>query len=155
QASVMTEAAQKNCAFILYTRVSTGRSMTMKGKMSMIMPHKPSAADSPLPNASAEDLTSLPATEKAVVKAGDSITLEYRLYARGSEVASGKFEGKAQRDGDDVLGPLVSQLASRVVAEANGGAGSRTTAGAAAAAAAAPQASSSRGNAQSGRGRGN
>jgi hypothetical protein len=39
----MAEAAQKNCAFVLWTRASRGKpgGMSVGKKMSMIMPHKP------------------------------------------------------------------------------------------------------------------
>jgi hypothetical protein len=127
-AQAMTEAAQKNCAFMLYTMVSQGRgAMGLGKKMSMIMPHKPSAADTPyaIPT---EEMKSLPAAEKVVVKAGDPLTLEYRLMARGADVHSGKLDGKALKDGEDVLGSLVAQLSTTVASAANGGQPSSTAA---------------------------
>jgi hypothetical protein len=122
EAQVMAEAAQKNCAFVLYTMVSQARGvMSLGRKMSMIMPHKPSAADTPSAIPTAEEMKSLPSAERVVVKAGDTLTLEYRLMAGGSGVRSGKLDGKAQKDGDDVLGPLVAQFSTTVASAANGG----------------------------------
>ncbi len=121
-AQAMTEAAQKNCAFMLYTTVSQGRgAMGLGKKMSMIMPHKPSASDTSNAIPTAEEMKSLPAAEKVVVKAGDPLTLEYRLMARGADVHSGKLDGRAQKDGEDVLGALVAQLSTTVASAANGG----------------------------------
>ena len=151
----MAEAAQKNCAFVLWTRASQGRGgpMGLGKKMSMIMPRKQNAADNPAPVPGADDLKSLPSAEKTVLKAGDQVNLEYRLMARGTEVSNGKLDGKAQSDGEDVLGPLVAQLSTIVVKVATGGAaGARATS-----AATPPPTSSSNvdGNTRSGRGRTN
>jgi hypothetical protein len=122
QAQVMAEAAQKNCAFVLFTRVSQERGGIGLGKkMSMIVPHKPSASDNPYAIPTAEETKSLPAAQKIVVKAGDPLTLEYRLMAAGAEVSSGKLDGKAQNDGEDVLGPLIARLSTTVAGAAKGG----------------------------------
>jgi len=142
--SGMMEAAQKGCAYVLYTRVQsrTGGGGLM-GRMNNLMPKggTPKMADAPPPSGSPTAPVSLPDAEKAVVKSGETITVEYRLLEHGVKVAAtGKVEGRAQTNGDDVLGPMMPVLAAKVLSSSTGsssndrrggggtgGRGSRTT----------------------------
>lgn len=135
---VATEAAQKKCAYVLYTRASQTRGGARGGlmhKMSMLVPQKPSTAASPYAAPTAGDTASLSSAEKIVVKGGDTVSLEYRLMSRGAVVSSGKLEGRAQADGEDVLSPLVAQLSGAVIGAASGGGNDRGAAPTAATAA--------------------
>ena len=124
----VAEGAQKNCAYVLLTRISQGRSKSGGGlmnKMAMLKPSRtPNHGLAPSADAQAADLADV---EHAVIKSGDNVTLEYRLMARGgtAPVSEGKLEGKAQTDGEDVLSPLLAQLAGTVASAANGSASSR------------------------------
>lgn len=123
---VATEAAQKNCAYVLYTRVGQTHG---RGGGSLL--HKMTALKSQWPGGSngssgvqdaGQGADRLAAAEQAAVKAGDTISLEYRLLRLGSltPAASGKLEGKAQADGEDVLSPLIAQLSGTVTSVTNG-----------------------------------
>jgi hypothetical protein len=125
----MLEAAQKNCAYLLYTRVTQahGGGGGLLGKMSKMAkpPHPGGDPNAAQPSGTASQdsqsaASAIAAAEQSNVKAGDIVTLEYRLLPRGSmtPVSSGKLEGKAQADGDDVLSPLISQLSNTIASAA-------------------------------------
>lgn len=119
----IAEGAQKNCAYVLLTRVAQSRSKSGGGlmnKMAMLKPSRtPNHGLAPSADAQAADLAEV---EHAVIKSGDNVTLEYRLMARGgtAPVGEGKLEGKAQADGEDVLSPLLAQLTGTVASATNG-----------------------------------
>ena len=61
-------------------------------------------------------LGQLTGAQQSGVKRGDTISLEYRLMAVGTNTAvqAATLQGKADNDGQDLLSPLVGQLASAV-----------------------------------------
>jgi len=141
--SGMMEAAQKGCAYVLYTRVqSRSGGGGLMSRMNNLMPKggTPKMGNAPPPSGS-PTAASLPDAEKTFVKSGETITVEYRLLEHGVKVAgTGKVEARAQIDGDDVLGPMMPLLAAKVLSSAtgsssndrrgaggNGGRGNRTT----------------------------
>jgi hypothetical protein len=58
----------------------------------------------------------LAGVQQSTVKSGDTVTFEYRLMQPGNPqpLRSDKFAGKARSDGEDVLGPFLSQTVSAV-----------------------------------------
>ena len=63
----------------------------------------------------------LTGAQQSGVKRGDTISLEYRLTAVGSTtpLQSATLQGKADNDGQDVLSPLVGQLAGALAGSAS------------------------------------
>jgi hypothetical protein len=60
------------------------------------------------------------ATMASAVKAKDEVTLEFKLYAPGSEAApkvASSIKAKAKSDGEDVLTSLIEQAANAIVTE--------------------------------------
>lgn len=137
------EAREKNCNFVLYTDVTQSRK---GGGLGMLKKLAPLAAAVPMLGAGANMGTQMAAqaaaqtmmqaemqsaqedamanamaaingAQKNNVKAGDSLTLEYRLVQPGadSSLKSDKFVGKAKANGDDVLSPLIESVATVVV----------------------------------------
>ncbi len=72
--------------------------------------------------------------QQSSIKNGDVVTLEYRLVAPGSNspVGASTLQGKAKSDGEDVLSPLVEQLAGAVTTAATSSFGPGATGPAAA-----------------------
>jgi len=60
--------------------------------------------------------------QQSSIKRGDTVSLEYRLVQVGSTtpVQSATLQGKADADGQDLLTPLVGQLAGSLAAGGNG-----------------------------------
>jgi len=107
--SLEAEVQAKHCSYVLYTRVekkhSTGSGVF--GKLSLlthgISPDAIGAGD-------------------GSVKRGDTMVLDYRLMAMGSSdpIKADSLSAKAAADGEDVVSPLVTQLANAVAAAAQG-----------------------------------
>ncbi len=147
--SVDAEAQAKHCSYILYTRLEQKHgSGGMFAKLSNALPFRalgggaglsptagaaPAAADTATGAAPEQVAAAQPTgAAQASVKRGDTVTLDYRLVAVGSETPT-KAEtltGRAAADGQDLVGPLVAQLSSAVGAVAHG-ATEQATAGAA------------------------
>jgi len=117
--SVM-ESTQKGCSFLVFTRVQSGGGGLMR------MALRPKGGTPDISSGAAANVAPAPAgatladMERTFVKRGDSFGVEYRLMP-GSiprPIKSGKVDGKAQADGDDVLGPLVAQLSSTIASAA-------------------------------------
>jgi hypothetical protein len=74
-------------------------------------------------DAMASAMAALSGAQKSNVKAGDSLTLEYRLVKPGDDTAvkTDKIVGKAKSNGDDVLSPLIENVATAVVGAVAGG----------------------------------
>jgi hypothetical protein len=112
------ESTQKGCSFLVFTRVQKGGGGLM-GHMSNL---RPKASTPDISAGAAANVAPAPAgatladVERTFVKRGDSFSVEYRLMPGNipRPIKSGKVDGKAQADGDDVLGPLVGQLSSTI-----------------------------------------
>jgi hypothetical protein len=68
-------------------------------------------------DAMANAMAAISGAQKNAVRAGDSLTLEFRLQRPGEDapLKSDKFVGKAKAHGDDVLSPLIESVATVVV----------------------------------------
>jgi hypothetical protein len=55
--------------------------------------------------------------QQSNVKAGDTVTVEYTLSKIGGDVAPRKeaLQAKATQDGEDVIGPMLEQVATTVL----------------------------------------
>ena len=137
---INAEARDKGCAYVLYTDVTQAHK---GGGLSMLKKLAPMAAAVPLlgggmsgqmaasmaaqtvmnaqmqsaqEDAMANAMAAINGAQKNNVRAGDSLTLSYRLAKPGEEPGkSDKFVGKAKANGDDVLTPLIESLATAVV----------------------------------------
>jgi hypothetical protein len=71
-------------------------------------------------SAQQDAMSQLSGAQQSQVKSGDSISIEYRLLQvdTKSAVKIDKLVGKAKRDGEDVLGPLLAQTARGTLAAA-------------------------------------
>jgi DNA-binding NtrC family response regulator len=140
---INAEAQEKGCAFVLFTDVTQARKgsglgllkklapvaaavpmMGMGGNMGAQMAASAAAQgvmqaqmQSAQEDAMANAMAAISGAQKNVVKAGDSLTLEFKLQRPGEEapMKSDKFVGKAKANGDDVLSPLIESVATVVV----------------------------------------
>ena len=141
-----SEALAKHCTYVLYIRLEQKHGMGgMLGKLAPLAGALPFGALSGrgvsgvMTNAALQGAANAAATsvatsvqEQAVsqltgavqsgVKRGDTVALDYRLVAVGSAnpVKAETFSGKAAGDGQDVVSPLVGQLAGAVARVAQG-----------------------------------
>ncbi len=140
---INAEAQEKNCAFVLYTDVTQkpkGGGLRMLKKLAPVASALPmlggagnmgaqmaaSAAAQGVMQASmqaaqedamANAMAAISGAQKSNVKAGDSLTLEFKLVRPGEQepLKAEKFVGKARANGDDVLSPLIESVATVVV----------------------------------------
>jgi hypothetical protein len=140
---INAEAQEKNCAFVLYTDVTQkpkGRGLGMLKKLAPVASALPmlggagnmgaqmaaSAATQGImqaqmqaaqEDAMANAMAAISGAQKSNVKAGDALTLEYKLVRPGEQepVKADMFVGKAKSNGDDVLSPLIESVATVVV----------------------------------------
>jgi hypothetical protein len=143
---VEAEALAKHCTHVLYIRLEQKHSMGgMLGKFAPLAGALPFGALSGrgvsgmMTNAALQGAANAAATSAATsvqeqagsqltgaaqsgVKRGDTVALDYRLVAVGSTnpVKAETFSNKATGDGQDVVSPLVGQLAGAVVRVAQG-----------------------------------
>jgi hypothetical protein len=139
------EAVQKNCKYVLYSSVVHKHSTSLGG---MLRAAAPFASALPMLGAvggagggnmaaaiaaqGAMSATAAAAQQQATaqmtgaqqtsIKSGDTVTLDYKLVAPGQSAPfkSETLQGKAKVDGEDVLSPLIEQLAASVVGAATG-----------------------------------
>jgi hypothetical protein len=125
--SLEAEAQAKHCTYILYTRLEQKQGTAgMFSKLSSALPFaalsgRGGASTATTP--SQEQAASPPAgAPPAGVRRGDTVTLDYRLVAVGAAnpTKAETFTRKAAADGQDLVGPLVTQLSSAVGAAAHG-----------------------------------
>jgi hypothetical protein len=139
---INAEAQEKGCAYVLYTDVTQARK---GGGFGMLKKLAPMAAAVPMlggggmsgqmaagmaaqtmmnaqmqsaqEDAMANAMAAINGAQKNNVKAGDSLTLEYKLVKPGEDhpAKADKFVGKAKENGDDVLSPLIESVATAVV----------------------------------------
>lgn len=143
---VDAEARAKHCTHVLYTSVeqkhggggflkklapmasmlSLGAMAGAGGRMgggamsALAQGAAQNAISSSVASSQQQALGQLTGAQQSGVKRGDTISLEYRLTAVGSTapVRSATLQGKADSDGQDVLSPLVGQLAGSVAGSA-------------------------------------
>jgi hypothetical protein len=145
------EAQQRSCAFVLYTDVtlthkrggfgllkklapvasalpmlgggagmgSIGTQVAMQAAAQSAMQSQMQAQEDAMANA----MAAINGAQKNNVKAGDSLTLEYKLVRLGvaAPFKTDTILGKANANGDDVLSPMIENVAIAVVGAATGG----------------------------------
>ena len=135
---IAAEAREKGCAFVLYTDVSQtakGGGLKMLKKlapMAGMLPMLGGGMNSQLAvsqgvmqatmqeaqeDAMANAMSAINGAQKSNVKAGDSLSLQYRLVRVGEEqpMKSSTIVVKAKGNGDDVLSPMLETVATDVV----------------------------------------
>ena len=123
------EAAQKECAFVLYSSLtaqqksSSGFGGFLKGAsaMSNVIPimgagHGVAGA---VASSAAGTVLSGAGGMASAVKAKSEVALDYKLFATGNAtpVVAGTPKAKAKSDGDDVITPLVVQASTAILAD--------------------------------------
>jgi hypothetical protein len=127
------EAAEKNCGYILQTSVvqkKKGGSLFKKlapfasalpmlgggGGMNGMVASQ--VASSAITAGAQEDYAAaMSGAQQSNVKAGDTVTVEYTLARVGAADAPKKtaLQAKATQDGEDVIGPMLEQVATAVL----------------------------------------
>ena len=142
---IAAEADVKSCAFVLYTdvaQVPKGGGMKMFKKLAPIAGVLPLLGGGGMGNvgaqmaasavaqtamqaqmadaqedAMANAMAAINGAQKSNVKAGDSLTLQYKLVKHGQEqpAKADTISGKAKSNGEDVLSPMIEAVAVAVV----------------------------------------
>ena len=142
---IAAEAREKGCAFVLYTDVaqtSKGGGLKMLKKLAPMAGMLPMLAGGGMgdmgaqmaasavtqtvmqsqmqdaqEDAMANAMAAINGAQKSNVKAGDSLTLQYKLVRVGEEqpFKEATIVGKAKANGDDVLSPMLETVATDVV----------------------------------------
>lgn len=141
---IAAEAGEKGCAFVLYTdvaQVPKGGGMKMFKKLAPLAGALPllggggmgdigtqmaaqavaqTAMQAQMADAQedamANAMAQINGAQKSNVKAGDSLTLQYKLVRVGEEqpIKAETIQGKAKANGDDVLSPMIETVAIAV-----------------------------------------
>ena len=134
------EAAQLGCAYVLYSAVTQKKGggfskllgaasplaqvmpamVGMGGSYQAIMATQAVAtvaSTAAAKSAQQEAMEALGGAAKSNIKKGDQITLEYRLVKPGVEapVTAASTVGKATENGEDLVSPLIEQVATQVL----------------------------------------
>jgi len=140
---IEAEAAEKNCGYVLQTTVvqkkkslaggflrkfaplagalpmlgGMGGMGNMAGMGGMVASQVASTAAS---SAAQEDYMAMAGAQQTNVRAGDTLTVEYILSKVGDASAAKKdsLQAQAKQDGEDVVGPLLEQVATAVLTTA-------------------------------------
>jgi len=119
------EARAKQCGLVLYTHLERHGSSGLRSKLSALTGRMPFGAFTD--KGAANSLGSMAvqgAADTAAVKQGDSMAMAYRLVRIGSTspIQAESFDSaKASADGQDLVSPLVAQVAGAVSATARAG----------------------------------
>ncbi|HET7809981.1 MAG TPA: hypothetical protein VFL16_05360 [Steroidobacteraceae bacterium] len=141
-AQIAAEAREKGCAYVLYTdvaQVPKGGGLGMLKKLAPVAGMLPmigggsmgtqmaaSAVAQGVMQAQAADaqqdaienaMAAINGAQQSHVKAGDSVSLQYKLVRVGEEqpVKADKVVGKAKANGEDLLSPMIEAVAVAVV----------------------------------------
>jgi len=147
---IAAEAGEKGCAFVLYTdvaQVPKGGGMSMFKKLAPLAGVVPLLGGGGMSNvgaqmaaqavaqtamqaqmadaqedAMANAMAAINGAQKSNVKAGDSLTLQYKLVKLGEEqpAKADMLKGKAKANGEDVLSPMIEAVAVAVVGSVAG-----------------------------------
>jgi hypothetical protein len=131
---IEAEAVEKNCGYILQTSVvqkKKGTSMFKKlaplaGALPMLggmggnmngMIATQVASSAITAGAQQDYAAAMTGAQESNVKAGDTVTVEYTLAKVGATeaVKPVAFQAKAKQDGEDVIGPMLEQVATAVL----------------------------------------
>jgi hypothetical protein len=134
---VQAEAQQKQCDYILFAGVTVkhassggfGKFMKAAGPMSSMIPMvgmtrgltgmiASQAASAAMQTAQQQAVSQL-ASFNGQIKQKDDVTVEYHLFPLGQDKPrlENSLKGKAKSDGEDVLTPLIEQVANTVFTE--------------------------------------
>jgi hypothetical protein len=134
QIQIVAEAVEKNCSYVLQTSVVQKKkpgSMFKKlaplasalpmlggasgnmGGMVAAQAVATTAATAAAAGAQQDYMAAMTGAQQSNVKAGDTVTVEYTLSKIGGDVAPSKeaLQAKATQDGEDVIGPMLEQVA--------------------------------------------
>jgi hypothetical protein len=120
------DARAKQCGLVLYTHLERHGSSGLRGRLSALSGKMPFGAFTD--NSAAGSLgarTAPGADDLAAVKRGDSMAMAYRLVPIGSSSpiqAESVDSAKASADGQDIMSPLLAQVAGAVAVTARAGA---------------------------------
>ncbi len=142
---IEAEAVEKNCNYVLQTsvtqkkKVSAGKFLKAFGPLASALPmlggmggsmggmvagQVASSVVTASTMASADDMqqdymAAMTGAQQTNVKDGDTLTVEYQLSATGNMSASKPvaLQAEAEEDGQDVIGPLLEQVATAVLTE--------------------------------------
>jgi hypothetical protein len=139
------EAVQKNCKYVLYSSVVHKHTTSLGGLLRAAAPFASAlpalgaaggaaggnmaaavvaqgAMSATAAAAQQQATAQMTGAQQTSIKSGDTVTLDYKLVAPGQSapVKSETLQGKAKVDGEDVLSPLIEQLATSVVGAATG-----------------------------------
>ncbi len=153
---VDAEAQQKHCTHVLYTRIEHqhgGGALGMLKKLAPMAGALPmlgalgsggggggglasiaaqaatnAAASAAATSAQQQVMNQMSGVHQNQVKRGDTVKAEYRLLAVGSSspIASETLKGSASADGEDIMTPLIGQMANGVAGHLGGGGGAGT-----------------------------
>lgn len=120
------EARAKQCDLVLYTHLERHASSGLRGKLLALTGRMPFGASNDKGAASSLGAMAFPgASDISAVKQGDSMAMAYRLVPIGSSSpieAESVDSAKASADGQDIVSPLLAQVAGDVAARARAGA---------------------------------
>jgi hypothetical protein len=142
---IKAEAEQKGCNYVLQSSVSQKKAGSAGGFLKKLAPlatmmpmmgamggnmgsvsamgamaaqsMATGVAQAAAQSAQQEALAAMTGAQQSNVKRGDTITLEYTLTKLGeaSEAQPETLKGKATQDGEDLLGPMLEQVATAVI----------------------------------------
>ncbi len=140
---IEAEAAEKSCDYVMQSSVAQkkggmgGGFLKMLAPLASVMPMMggmsgsmgaagaamavqavaSTAASAAAQSAQQEAMSAMTGAQQSNVKRGDTITVEYSLSKKGNATAAKKqtLQSKAKEDGEDLLGPLLEQVATEVV----------------------------------------
>lgn len=134
QIQIVAEAVEKRCSYILQTSVVQKKKPAsmfkklaplagalpmlggMGGNMNAMMATQ--VASSAITAGAQQDyLAAMSSAQQSSVKAGDTVTVEYTLAQVGATEAPKPvaLQVKAKQDGEDVIGPMLEQVATAVL----------------------------------------
>jgi len=147
---IAAEAAEKGCAFVLYTdvaQVPKGGGMSMFKKLAPLAGAVPllvgggmgnmgaqvaaqavaqtamqASMQSAQEDAMANAMAAINGAQKSNVKAGDSLKLQYKLVkvGEGQPLKDETLQVKAKANGEDVLSPMIETVAVAVIGSVSG-----------------------------------
>lgn len=119
--AIEAEAKQKECDYVLYTTLTQkqggggfGGMLKKAGPLTSIVPYAGRATTA---GVIATQTVISAATIASSIKAKDELTLEYKVVGVGTatQVVANTLKAKAKADGEDILSPLLEQMATAIL----------------------------------------
>jgi hypothetical protein len=113
------EAKEKQCDFVIFASVSHkkgggGGFGKMLGKMSEVVSRQ-AIGSSDIGGQIARTTIVSAATASENVKAKDEISLDFKLHQGESTVFGKQYKAKAKSDGEDIISPMIEQVAQAIL----------------------------------------